>query len=74
MPALDLDEHDDVAVATHEIDLAVAEPDVALEDSEAGVREVRGRAFFRRTAERLARIGSHAHAVGIAWAVSGRNV
>jgi hypothetical protein len=74
VPALDLDEHHDVAVATHEIDLAVAEPDVTLQDAKAGTREVRRRAFFRRTAQRLARIGSHAHTVGIAWAGAERNV
>ena len=50
---LDLDEDHDVAVAAHEVDLAVAQADVALEDAKAGAREVRGRRVFRRAAERL---------------------
>src|SRR5712692_4016373 len=40
LAALDLDEHPGVAVAADEVELALAEPHVALDDDEAGALEV----------------------------------
>ena len=72
---LDLDEDDDVAVAAHEVDLAVAQPHVALHDAKAGPRELRRGRVFRRAAERLSRIPPLAvHAAGIARPAPRRNV
>src|SRR5690348_10855301 len=66
-PALDLDEDDDVAVTAHEIELAVAEADVALEDAKAGAREIIGRRVFGVSADGVAGIDSPVHSAGIPW-------
>src|SRR5262245_58277897 len=55
-PALDLDEHPDVAIPAHYVDLAEGKPHVALHHSHAECGQVGDGGVFRRLAPRSARI------------------
>src|SRR5262249_59217739 len=54
LPALDLDEHPHLAVAAHQVDLAVTEPHVSRHDAKPRPLEQTGGRVFGGAAQRLA--------------------